>query len=179
MPVYIENYTRGMTINSPVYLDANFTISCHLSSHPKYIPATSLLFDLFAQQAEIYISTLTVDEMWWGLLCGWHDAATNTKITARKIKSNPSILNNYHALLQNVTSGILNWTNTTFLPTNVINASNTIQHALDFLTQQNIQPRDSFHLALATLSNAAGFVTSDSDFDNITLPKTNLTRYKY
>jgi len=54
MPVYVVNHTRGMAINSPVYLDADFVISCHLNGHPKYIPATSLLLDLFAQQSEFH-----------------------------------------------------------------------------------------------------------------------------
>ena len=179
MPIHVVKYTSSITVNSPVYLDSNFLISCLITTRSKCIAAKLLLSELLAQQVEIYISTLVIDEVWWGLLGEWYYADTNTAITAKKVKRTPSILSRYHTRLQGITSSILSWGNTTFLPTNVINASNTIQHALDFLTQQDILPRDSFHLALATLSNAAGFVTSDSDFDNITLPKANLTIYKY
>ncbi len=179
MPIQMLTYTRGTTIVSPVYLDANFPISCFFRGHAKYVAARNFLFELFAQQVEIYISTLMVDEVWWGLLREWYRDDTGIQITARRIKMNPNILNRYHHRFQQITSNMLNWVNTTFLPTNTIGAKNTIQCALRFLTQNNIQPRDSFHLALIALSGAAGFITSDSDFDNITIPGTNLTIYKY
>ncbi len=179
MPTQVVNYTRGSVIVSPVYLDANFLIHCLTITRAKHSTAKYLLAELFAQQVEIYISTLMMDEVWWGLLGEWYYADTTARITTKKIKNDPHILDRYHHLLQNITSNVLSWQNTTFLPTNAISAKDTVEHALAFLTRENIQPRDSFHLALATLSNAAGFVTSDSDFDNIALPEIDLTIYKY
>ena len=179
MPIQMLTYTRGTTIVSPVYLDANFPISCFFRGHAKYVAARNFLFELFAQQVEIYISTLMVDEVWWGLLREWYRDDTGIQITAHRIKMNPNILNRYRHCFQQITSNMLNWANTKFLPANAIGARNTIQYALGFLTQNNIQPRDSFHSALTTLSGATGFITSDSDFDNIILPGTNLTIYKY
>jgi len=168
-----------MTIASPVYLDANVLISRFFRNHAKYAAAMHILFELFAQQVEICISTLVIDEVWWGLLGEWYFADTNTKITTKKIRNNPDILGRYHNRFQDITSNMLSWLNIKLLPTDSINAKETVERALDFLTQENIQPRDSFHLALATLSNVTGFVTSDSDFDNIVLPEADLTIYKY
>jgi predicted nucleic acid-binding protein len=179
MPVEVTDYARGMAIASPVYLDANILISRFFRNHAKYVPAMNLLFELSAQQVEIYISTLVMDEVWWGLLGEWYHADTDTRITTRKIRSNPDVLSRYRSRFQAITSNLLNWQNIVFLPTSVISAKDTVERALDFLTRENIQPRDSFHLALATLSNAAGFVTSDSDFDNIALPEFDLIVYKY
>jgi len=50
---------------------------------------------------------------------------------------------------------------------------------LAYLAAHNLTPRDSFHLALADLSGARGFITSDSDFDNLAVPDVNLVVYKY
>jgi len=33
MPIQVLTYTRGATIVSPVYLDANFPISCFIRGH--------------------------------------------------------------------------------------------------------------------------------------------------
>ncbi len=181
MPIQTITYTKGtkISISSPVYLDANFTIACLFKKHAAYHDASNLLFELFAQSVEIYISTLMMDELWWGLLGEWYFADNRTKITSKKIKKNPGILSKYSPRFKRVTHKMQNWANTTFLPTNVISARDTVRQTLDFLTGQNISPRDSFHLALAILSKSAGFITRDSDFDNIALPVIRLTIYKY
>jgi len=179
MPIQVVTYTSGTTIVSLVYFVLNLLFYSLFTKRVNFLKARNLLSELFAQQVEIFISILMVDEVWWGLLGEWYYADTTTRITTKKIKNNPSILSTYHHRFQGITSNMLSWANTTFLPTDTIRARSTIQCALSFLTQESVRPRDSFHLALATLSNAAGFITSDSDFDNITLSGKNLTIYKY
>ena len=68
MPIHVVKYTSGITVNSPVYLDSNFLISCLITTRSKCIAAKLLLSELLDQLVEIYISTLVIDEVWWGLL---------------------------------------------------------------------------------------------------------------
>jgi len=179
MPTQIVDYRQGITIVSPVYLDSNLLIYSLTPARPEHAIAKIILHELFRQQIEMYISTLAVDEIWWGLLGEKYFSETNQKLTSKKIKKNPNIIAQYSGWLQNIFSNVTNWPNTTFLPTPAIGARDTIDLALGFLTQQNAQPRDSFHLALVSLSTAAGFITSDSDFDSISFPGRHLTIYKF
>ena len=179
MPIQVTHYAGGMNILSPVYLDANFLISFMHTSHSKYFSARELFFELYAQKVEIFISTLTIDEFWWGILREWHRAKTGTDIRARDIKTNPSILHAYANNLRQNTSNMLRWMNTTFLPTDLVATRNVIEYALDLQIHERIMPRDSFHVALAVLSKSKGFITSDSDFDNLSLSEGNLIVYKF
>jgi predicted nucleic acid-binding protein len=178
MPIQVidisTNYQKNVTFVSPVYVDANFPISFFYSQHSKYSIVRDIWWELSSQNVEIHISTLTMDEFWHGL----ERVLKNAQGTASLLK-NPAILTKIRADIQNATASILQLANVKSLPDSSVNPINTINLALDLYTQENLGPRDSFHLALAILSNASGFVTSDSHFDNINLPTTNLTIYKY
>lgn len=165
MPIKVVKYIKGISIASPVYLDANFPISYSVSGHPKYQPAMELLFELYRQKIEICISSLIFDEFWYGI--------------KKFLGANNIAPTQIYRTTQDTTNRMLRWTNVRFLPADIVMTKNSIRHALDFYIHQNLRPRDSFHLALAILSNSAGFVTSDDDFDNVDIPDVNLTIYKY
>lgn len=171
---------REASIDSPLYVDANFPICYSLPNHPKYPPARDLYFELRARSVELYISTLTLDEMWWNLLQEWYQYDNNTQqLNARMLKRNPRILVKYRCRLERATANMLRLENATFLGDGFVGARSAIGRALNSLANENLTPRDSFHLALATLSNAAGIITCDPDFDNLILPGRNLKIYKY
>ena len=164
MPINVVTYTNGMIIDSPIYFDSNFPISFSLSMHDKYNTARNLRFDLIIQKTEVFISNFTFDEA-WHILRRYFNPDTNRS--------------NYINIVTNLTNNLLGWPNARFLPIDSCMAQSSIQNAFRFLTQQNLRAADSFHLALAIVSNASGFITSDNDFDNINIPGVNLTIYKY
>jgi len=177
MPIQVidisTNYQRNVTFVSPVYIDANFPISFFYRQHPKYSTVRDIWWELLSQNVEIYISTLTVDEFWHGL----ERELRTAQGTGQPL--GPAVLTNIKVSIQNATASILQLANIRPLPDSSVNPINTINSALDYYTQENLGPRDSFHLALAILSNAIGFITSDSHFNNISLPTAKLTIYKY
>jgi len=179
MAIQIVNYVSGINLVTPTYLDANFLISCLFRPHMKYRASIVLLLELFRQKRQVFISTLTLDEVWWGLLSEWYRADTGDRITRWIIKANPSLLSNYSRDFVQVTSSILRWKNLVLLPDDKIDPENTTQLALEYLAQHRIPPRDVFHLALVRLSGARGFITADDDFDHLQIPGVNLTIYKY
>ena len=179
MAMDVLTYATGMSIASPVYLDANFLIACRIRNHLKYNVARGLLLELFAQDIDIFISTLTIDEVWWGLLGEWYHADTGQVLSARKVKAQPQILSQYARRLSAVTNQYLAWENTTILPSSEINAVDTVKSALSYMTRHRVSPRDAFHLSLAKQSQAKGFITSDADFDALRIRGLHLTIYKY
>lgn len=179
MAIQVFTYTKGISLCSPVYLDANFLIACRIKNHLKYQSARDLLLDLFALGIEIFISSLTIDEVWWGLLGEWYYADTGRTLSGRLLKQQPAILSQYALRLSVVTNQYMAWDNTTILPNSMIDSRDTVKQALSYLTRHHLSPRDAFHLALAKLSQAKGFVTSDTDFDALYIRGMHLTIYKY
>ena len=179
MAIQVLTYTKGISIQSPVYLDANFLIACRIRNHLKYQPARNLLLELFAQGVEIFIALLTIDEVWWGLLREWYYADTGRGLSGRVLKRQPEILSRYAYRLYVATNQYMTWENTTILPSSTIDSRDTIKQALSYMTHHHVSPRDAFHLALANLSHAKGLVTSDTDFDALHIRGLRLTVYKY
>ena len=99
-------------------------------------------------------------------------------MTPTKAKNDPSILSRYFSLIKRNTEKLLRFPNITILPTKQPSVS-IIQEAIDIYGSENLMPRDCFHLAFAKSHNITGFITSDHDFNNLTLPDYDLTVYMY
>jgi predicted nucleic acid-binding protein len=99
------------------------------------------------------------------------------------MKKNPTAfkacVQKYSDYYKRLTQKILDFPNTFFLPYNLITSDIIIKQALDVFLTERISPRDSFHLSYALCHGISGFITSDSDFDNLSLPHHNITIYKY
>jgi len=172
------NISQGISYSNPIYGDANLFCYSRNRLSPKYEIARIILADLIIQKVSLCISNLVVDEMWWALLRVWHRNNTKKKLTPTKAKNDPSILSRYFSLIKRNTEKLLRFPNITILPTKQPSVS-IIQEAIDIYGSENLMPRDCFHLAFAKSHNITGFITSDHDFNNLTLPDYDLTVYMY
>ncbi len=121
---------------------------------------------------------LVIDEVWWALLRVHYNNTTNSKLTSNKFKTNRSILNPYKYYIDRLTQKVLKIPQVNILPTPHI-ANTVIQTANRLFITEELMPRDCFHLAFVVENNISGFITSDSDFDNLNLNHYNLTVFKY
>ncbi len=161
-----------------MYLDANVLCFARDRASQKYQTARVIIGELLIQQVNIFKSDLVLDEVGWALLKGWYKADTGNELYPRSIKNDHTILPRYYRKLKLNTTKILRTPNLKILPSNGL-SKNRITTTLNFLTSNNnLMPRDAFHLAFASLYNIEGFITSERDFDNLNSPL-NLTLYKY
>lgn len=179
MPITSVSYRLGTPIVGPVYLDANFVVSAMMDSHEKYSTALSLLGELVAQEIPMYISMLAVDEAWWILLREWYRVDVGKPQASSFALRNPKVLGHYTPRLYQNWQNLQHWPNIVFLPQPSQVTLSLINEALSYLLTCNLTPRDAFHLALAITAGAKGFVTADSDFDNLTSLSTALQVYKF
>lgn len=173
----IINFQQGIQFVDSIYLDSNVLCYARDRSSNKYQIASSILGELLAQNKQIFISELTIDEVWWALLRVWYEYDTGRKLNQGVIKNNRTILPTYYRKLKINTTKILQIPNLCVLPINNL-GNNRIAEALNILTSHGLMPRDSFHLTLTKLNNIQGFITSDGDYDNLNLPF-NLVLYKF
>ena len=178
MSVDFVNVSPDIRYENPLYCDANLFCYARNRLSPKYQIARTILADLLIQRVSLLISNLVVDEMWWALLRIWHRNITGIQLTSTIIKNNPSLLGRYVDLIKKNTDKLLRIPGLTVLPTQQPTTSIT-REALEIYKSENLMPRDCFHLAYTKIANAMGFITSDQDFDNLSLPNYNLVIYKY
>lgn len=178
MPISVIQFHRGISLVNSIYLDSNVLIFARDRKSVKYRQASTILGELFSQNVQIYISDLVVDEFWYNLLGAWYKNDTGNALQPHLIKQDPSILPSYYRKFKINTTKIFKFPNLNIVPLNSISTTR-IQRALELLTSNNnLLPRDTFHLTLVNLYNIEGFITSDSDFDSINIPF-NFTLYKY
>lgn len=177
MPVSLISITPGIPYVNSVYGDTNLFCYARSRTSQYYQPARTILADLIIQHASLFISDLVIDEMWWAFLRVWYRSTTGQNLTARRVKRNPSILRRFAGLIQRNTDKTLRLPNLTVIT--LAQPLHLIQEAKAIYMSENLMPRDCFHLAYVIRNNIEGFITSDSDFDNLSLPNYNLTVYKY
>ena len=179
MSVSLVNISHDTLYPNSVYVDSS--LFCHARNRlaSKYQSARIILGNLVAQNVMIYISNLVMDEIWWALLNIYYRSTNPGKrLTHKKFKRNPLILNPYKSLIRRNTDKTLRLPNVHILPTHQYSL-NVMYAAKNIFMSENIMPRDCFHLAFTVTSNIHGFVTSDSDFDNLNLNQYNLIVFKY
>lgn len=178
MPINVVNFQQGLHFVNSVYLDSNVLGFARDRKSQKYHAARIIIGELLAQRINIFVSDLVIDEVWWTLLGSWYKADTQGKLTKEKIRNDPTILPKYYRRLKLNTTKILGLPNLIILPFRNLPRDRIIEALNFFTSHNNLMPRDSFHLALAELYNIDGFITSDSDFNNLNIPF-NLILYKY
>ena len=169
------NFSPNTQYTNSVYIDSNLLVYSRNRISTKYREAVALLGNLITQNVTLYISNLVIDEVWYALLMGWHRARTGQNLN---FKRNPAIIQIYKYLIERATDKFLNLPNIQIV-SSPANKKQFIQNVREYLFSENLAPRDGFHLALTIENNISGFVTSDSDFDLLSLPNHNLTVYKY
>ena len=179
MPVTVVAYRAGeaAALPAPVYLDANFLASWHLSDHAKHLAAGDAARELLASDKAVVISLLTVDEVWWTLLRHWYYVDNGRQLNAKRLKRDPTIVQRYACRFRGFTSALQRWPGARLVGS--LDAGTAVTHALARLTTEALAPRDAFHLALIEEAGARSLVTSDSDFDSLTLPDYALTVLKF
>lgn len=171
------NFSPGVHYVNSVYADANLFCYARNRLSPHYKNAVTILGQLIAQQVSLFISHLVIDEVWWAFLRAWYRYRTGKALNAWQCKNNPSILMRFSALLYRNTEKILRLPNLEILATS--NSKDIIKEARDIFSSENLMPRDCFHLGFVMANNIEGFITSDGDFDNLSIPNYSLTLYKY
>jgi len=177
LPVSLVDFSSNTDYVDSVYADANLFCYARTRNSPYYTKAAKILGSLIIQDVPLYISHLVIDEVWWAFLRAWYRSSTGSNLTAQICKRNPSIFKRFSNLLERNTDKILNFPNLNMVSSE--RPKDVIQNAKRLYLSENLMPRDSFHLAFAITNGIRGFITSDRDFDNLTLPNYNLTIYKY
>jgi len=179
MPCTIVRYRTGVSFRNKIYLDANFLIYSRNRRSNKFKPARELLVNLLTQRINLFITNLVIDEVCWTLLRQYYKNDTGQPLDASMVKTNPSIvLPRYYNRVSLVVSQILRF-NRLVVASDQINSRELIHEAISLMSSESLMPRDSFHLAFINKLNIDGFVTSDNDFDHLTLPSKNLIVYKF
>lgn len=178
MAVTLVNYAPGMTFVNSVYLDANLLVFARDRKSQKYNSAALWLGDLFSNGVNLFITNLVIDEYIWALLRVYYRRDNGKDLNQRIIKNNPQILIKYHWRISSGVKKILNFRRLT-VASNLVPSKEIILKAINLMRTQLLSPRDAFHLAFIMKLNIDGIVTSDGDFDNLNIPRKNLTIYKY
>ena len=88
MPVSVLRFRPGLVLPPRVYLDTNFLLDARDELSPKYQPASLCLRELLQQRAELNVSALVFDELWWGLFKLSYRLLTGQELTGRMRSSN-------------------------------------------------------------------------------------------
>lgn len=175
MPV--QEWHLGDKLPSPVYLDSNVIAASFVQKDRRYKPASQLLAELMADDAEVVISPLTVSESVWALAkMSYHELQNqpfHTTFHQQIFKRHcAAIFARYRARMNSVFEWIRSWrtagVSITVFPTDMDmlqNISQTVSRHMEVFT---IGSSDAFHLACAE-QGARSLVTGDEDFRNADL----------
>ncbi len=174
-----------MTIQSPVYLDANVLVGTIVSNHPLYQSCVKLTAAILIAKVKVVISVLALDEAIWAIAKLAYCQLTNNP---SKTHWNPKIyekwcdqiFESYGSWITSVCEMVKDWENAgvniDFAPSIDSEYRDVINKAPDYMRQFKLTPADAFHLAIAE-KKAKTFITADLDFSKLqqNLPSGNLT----
>ncbi|MDA4112089.1 MAG: type II toxin-antitoxin system VapC family toxin [Thaumarchaeota archaeon] len=129
-----------MTIQMPVYLDANFFIIYNFDPTARGEAARSILERIMKGSLRAMTSALALDEVMWVIM-------KNMK----------------HELLRETIEDIFAIEN--LVVKDVF--SSTPLDALDYIEKYDLKPRDAFHVALMKSAGLNEIVSDDRDFDRV------------
>ena len=168
MACKVKPFTKGMIFPSSAYLDANFIISTLDVTQSRPVYAHEAFAELLSQGVEILLSSLVIDEVWWGLLCDLNEQVGRGRLTSKKIRSDPkSLIGQHIAALERAWNAIRQWPQVRWVPDIWVPSDEQVEGAFQLMSKYNLGPRDSFHLYLAMQASAGCFITEDEDFDRL------------
>jgi len=168
MALVVKPFVKGRIFPSPAYLDANFIISTLDVTQSRPVHAHEAFAELLSQEVEILLSSLVMDEVWWGLLCDLNEQAGRGRPTSKKIRGDPEGMIGQHiTALERAWNAIQQWPRVKWVPDIWIPSNEQVETAFQLMSEYNLGPRDSFHLYLAIEASAGCFVTEDEDFDRL------------
>ncbi len=144
------------------YLDANFLTAYFINNHEDHDKSKKLMFTLLKEKAELFISSLTLDETWYKVY----------ETLQRQIpKDQRKPFKEFYINLKAILKSILEFPNT-----KIIQFENDliggVKNALENIRNYNLRPRDAFHYAIMKDCDITLIVTKDKDFRGIPHIKT-------
>lgn len=133
------------------YLDSNVLVYFKDDQSPHFPTATKLLSSLIPEEYELYLSSLTIDEVLHSLLFVYKFKKNlNVEQSERLNEALKSILNLQHIKIVNPS-------------TNKENNLKIIKIMQDF----HLGPRDAYHFLTMQENNISEFATFDNDFKQV------------
>lgn len=143
-------------MNSKVYLDANVLIAHQVKGHKYYQKAKDLISALWEEGESLVISSLTVDEWWFGLVTVLRQSP--------KMKAEP--FSAFAPQVQKSIEAIFSWGNIELV--SFQSSESEVFEVLRLIKRFNLRPRDAFHLRTMQQQDMHKIATFDQDFIKVT-----------
>ena len=140
-------------MTNKVYLDANVLISHQVSEHKYHLRAVKILDELWEKQTILVVSSLTLDEVFYGIIFILQQFQKDKKGVP---------FSSYAQILEKVIGNILSWNKLELVEfrNNPVELLETIK----IIKKYNFRPRDAFHLRIAEQNEIQKIATFDLDF---------------
>lgn len=139
-----------------VYLDANVLIAHQVNNHDYHQQAVKLLDDLWKKGGNLLISSLTMDEFFYGVVFIFRSLQPSRK-------NYP--FSSYASLLSKTVSAILTWEGVELVEFKN-NPAELLQTVI-LIEKYNLRPRDAFHLRIMQQQDITSLATFDQDFNDL------------
>jgi predicted nucleic acid-binding protein len=168
-------WQAGMAVDSPVYLDANVLVGATVSGHRLYARTAQLIGELLANRARILVSLLAVQESLWALAqvsyCELNRQPTDAHFSQSIYERwRDRIFEAHGPRMRAIGAMLRDWSDAGVAVEAVPKTDSDFLLVSDltprYMRDYKLTPADAAHLALAE-SQAASFVTADSDFERV------------
>jgi predicted nucleic acid-binding protein len=140
--------------NNSCYLDADFLVAVFVPNHKYFLKSTQLFADLLAEKKMLFLSCLTLDEVWYKV---W--VTLQEQVPKEKRKPIKDFHKRLKGILESIQANPM---------MKVIQFENDLAggcvNALENIRNYNLQPRDAFHYAYMQDSQINCIVTHDDHF---------------
>lgn len=168
----VRQWQPGHSLSSPVYLDANVLVGYVVSSHDLYKSCKEVIGELLIDGAPILVSTITLQEAWWGMFRESYRKINRQRGQSRFSRGiykrhREAAFQHHGEWIEGVSQAVHSWQEAGH-PVKVVPDSSSfdaalIYAAIRFMRDLALTPEDALHLALAA-AHAGTFITADSDF---------------
>lgn len=140
-------------MTNKVYLDANILISHQVQGHDYHQRAVEILDDLWQKQYAFVISSLTMDELFYGMVYILRQDKTSNK---------DAPFSSFSGILEKVTKNVLSLNRLELVEFR--NNPNELLEIVKIIKKYNFRPRDSFHFRVMEQNKLKEIATFDRDF---------------
>ncbi len=168
-----SSWEPGLSIESPVYLDANVLVGAVVTKHRLYGSSVQLIGDLLANQSSILVSILAFQESLWALArisyCDLFNQPSRANFSLKTYERRcGEIFAAYGERMGAVGSMLNAWSeagvSVEVVPKTGSSFSTVSSLTPRYMSEFSLAPADAVHLAVAGL-HAKTFVTADADFE--------------